>query len=65
MPGLGLEIKIVFEPAGTAKGESCCKCMSEIKGEKYQAVLQFGSIEQLILKELNLFMCEECKNKQG
>jgi len=60
---LGLEIKIVFEPAGLAEGEICSKCGKEIKGEKYQGVLQFGFIEQLSLKELELFICEECNKK--
>ena len=58
---LGLEIKVVFEPAGTANGETCGKCGKVITGEKYQGVLQFGFIEQLFLKASNLFICEECK----
>jgi len=60
---LGLQIKVVFEPAGKAQGEICSNCGQKIKGEKYQGVLQFGFIEQLSLKALKLFLCETCKKK--
>ena len=60
MPGLSFEIKIVFEPAGKAEGEICSNCGKEIKGEKYQGVLQFGFIEQLSLKAIKLFLCDRC-----
>ena len=62
---IGLQIKVVFEPAGPATGEICCKCNTEIKGQKYQGVLQFGFIEQLSLSPLKMFMCEECRIKHG
>jgi NMD protein affecting ribosome stability and mRNA decay len=59
MPGLSIDIKIVFEPMGIS--EFICKnCSKEINGEKYTAILQMGETKMLNMTALNLSVCEDC-----